>query len=429
MRSENFLAVDTLSMLSAESGTRQVTADDVESLAARLAGMLPRLTAWQSGAPYSFFTLPFVTDSRPITARAEALVKRFQRTVVFGIGGASLGGEMLATILGTGRHPVTFYDNIDPDTMAALDGFDWRDTLLLVISKSGNTAETLSQLLTTVPQLERTLGANWPEQVLVITENTHGALAGIARRYGIEIIAHPPVGGRYSVLSVVGLLPAALAGVDIAALLRGARNMAERCLNPNLADNPALRHAAIQYLHARQGRTLSVLMIYADRLRTLAHWYRQLWGESLGKRNAGGQSLGLTPITAYGVTDQHSQLQLYLEGPDDKQFTLVVDPTLQKRGAQVDPAFADLPGIGPLAGHSLGELFQAEFQATCTTLTRHGRPLRQLALDAANPAALGEMILMLELEAVAIAHLLEIDPFDQPAVEEGKILAREFLNR
>lgn len=430
MQTVSALAVDMNGMLSPPGAARAVTADQVRALAPKLGELLPQLERWQRAEPFSFFTLPCATDAAAIGQRARDLARRFRRTIVFGIGGSSLGGEMLVSILGSHAHPVEFFDNVDPSTLTRLEHVDWRDTCLLVISKSGNTAETLSQLLTVLPAVERcTDAAGLRERILVITENHDGALGRIARDRRLEILPHPPVGGRYSVLSIVGLLPAALAGVDVGAVLNGARRMAERCLVPDPEQNPAFRHGVIQYLHAQHGRTLSVQMIYADRLRPLVYWFRQLWAESLGKRDAGGAAHGLTPVSAFGVTDQHSQLQLYLDGPDDKQFTLIIDPDLRAQGLRVDARYAHLPEVAPLAGHTTGELFHAEFEATVATLARHQRPVRRLSLAARDPAAIGGYIMLMELETIVVAHLFGIDPFNQPAVEEGKILAREFLTK
>jgi len=428
MHTDSALAVDMRGMLSPHASARTVTVADVMALAPRLGELAPQLERWRRAEPYSFFTLPFATDAAAIRQRGRDLARRFRQTIVFGIGGSSLGGEMLACILGDAAHPVQFYDNVDPTTLARLKHVDWNATLLLVISMSGNTAETLSQLLTVLPAIERSTDvAGLRERILVITENRDGALGRIAQDLGLEILPHPPVGGRYSVLSIVGLLPAAVAGADIEAVLNGARRMAERCLVGDPDQNPAFRHGAIQYLHALHGRTQSVQMIYADRLRKLVDWFRQLWAESLGKHDAFGEARGLTPVSAVGVTDQHSQMQLYLDGPDDKQFTLIIDPELRAQGARVDARFAHLPEVAPLAGHTTGELFHAEFEATHTTLERHRRPVRRLSLAARDPAAIGEYIMLMELETIVVAHLFGIDPFDQPAVEEGKILAREYL--
>lgn len=423
------LNIDSAALFAERLGTNGIQRDEVLALAPRLEGLLARLGGQHPGKAPAFFNLPFVTDSEAVAARGRRLAGKFARTCVFGIGGSSLGGEMLVRLLGRGAHPIRFYDNIDPTTLAELDGDGWRDTLLLVVSKSGNTAETLSQLLTVLPRLERELGADRVrEQVVVITEDASGALYRLAQELKLEILPHPAVGGRYSVLSVVGLLPAAIAGVDIAALLDGARAMAGRCRDRDMARNPAFFNGAAQFLHAQQGRRLCVQLVYADRYRPISSWYRQLWAESLGKRDAQGRALGLTPIEAHGVTDQHSQLQLYLDGPDDKQFTFLVDPSLRGQGARIPERFGTLPAIAPLVGHTTGELFQAEFDATRETLTRHGRPNRTFSFTPTS-TAIGELIMLLEMETVVVAELLGIDPFDQPAVEEGKVLAREYLKK
>jgi len=419
------LVLDVSTLLDEQRCTRTA----IRALSPQLEGLRQQLRGWRRGAPFSFYHLPFADDTRAIRARAARITQRFARTIVFGIGGSSLGGEMLVRSLGNATHPMRFFDNIDPSTLAELEHVDWRSTALLVISKSGNTAETLAQFLSLLPRLEAELGTQLREHVQVITENRDGALALIATQLGLEIVAHPPVGGRYSVLSVVGLLPAAIAGVDVEALLTGARTMAEECGQDDMLENPAFFNAAAQYLHAEQGRSICVFMPYADRLRPLGLWYRQLWAESLGKHDPNGRACGLTPALAMGVTDQHSQLQLYLDGPDDKQYTLLADPNLGVLGASVPQRFSGFPATAPLAGHTTGELLLAEFRATRETLTRHARPNRTILLDTRNPAAIGALILLLELETVVVARLLNIDPFDQPAVEESKVLAREYLKR
>lgn len=424
MKTPPGMALDSTKLIGPDTG---VCASDIHALAPRLADLPPRLRAWRAGQPPSFLHLPYREDIGVIAARGAKIAARFARTVVFGIGGSSLGGETLVHCLGRNKYPIRFFDNIDPSTLAELETCDWTTTALLVISKSGETAETLAQFLSILPRLEAQLGKRLPEHVTVITENPAGALWQLATSLGLEVIAHPPVGGRFSALSVVGLLPAAIAGVDIAALLAGARGMVEQCLEEGMDSNPAFFQAAAQYLHAQRGRPICVFMPYVDRLRPLALWYRQLLGESLGKRDRAGLAHGLTPAVALGVTDQHSQLQLFLDGPDDKQFTLLNDPSLQHEGLRVPEHFAHLPAVQPLVGHTTGELLQAEYRATRETLTRQHRPNRSIALDTHDPAAVGALMLLLELEVVVMAELMQVDPFDQPAVEEGKRLARDYL--
>jgi glucose-6-phosphate isomerase len=426
------LAIEYDSLLSAQLGSAGIEPESVRALSPRLDPLRRRLPDWRAGRVPSFLALPYATDTAGIAARGRDIAGRFRQTVVFGIGGSSLGGEMLVRVLDDSSkdHAVRFYDNIDPASLIELTQINWADTCLLVISKSGTTAETLCQLLSLLPTIEKQVGSQrLARHVLVVTENREGPLFRLAERLGLDVIPHPPVGGRFSVLSVVGLLPAAIAGVDIERLLSGARAMAERCVQDDMETNPAFWNGACQYLHAERGRTLSVHMTYCDRLRPVMRWFRQLWAESLGKHDAAGRARGLTPVEAYGVTDQHSQLQLYLAGPDDKQFTFLTSPALHKSGVRIPNRFTDIPEVAALAGHTMGELFAAEFEAIRTTLTRNHRPHRTLRLRPDDPAALGELILLIEMETVVVAELLGVDPFDQPAVEEGKILAREYIKK
>lgn len=398
------------------------------ALSPRLDALRARLRGWRRGDPPSFLMLPFAEDTDQIVRRGHELGRRFRQTLVLGIGGSSLGAEMLTRVLGHHAYPISFYDNLDPTTLFDPQAVDWEQTLLLVVSKSGDTVETLGQFLAVLPAIESRLGPRLAQHVFAITENPNGALYRLARELRMEVLPHPAVGGRYSVLSVVGLLPAAIAGVDVPQLLTGARAMAERVNDPDMDRNPALLQGAAQYLHAQCGRRLSAQFVYADRLWPVTRWYAQLWGESLGKRDAAGAHQGLTPLAARGVTDQHSQLQLYLDGPDDKQFTFIVCPELGSQGMRVPERARDFEAVKALAGHTLGEMFHAEFEATRATLARRGRPNRTFSVPL-DAHAIGELIVLLEMETVVVAELLGIDPFDQPAVEEGKRLAWEYLKR
>lgn len=430
MESGSGLIIDNDNLFDTTLTPGAPTLAQLRKLGSRLAGLGERIGDWRAGRLPSFLGLPFIDGVDAIQQRGQEIAARYRRIVLFGIGGSSLGGEMLTNALGVAgsAQQLCFYDNIDPYTMDQLRGTDWTDTLVLVVSKSGNTVETLSQFLSLLPHMDKQLGPErLRDHILVITENTEGALHQVARRLDLEIIPHPAVGGRYSALSVVGLLPAAIAGVDITGLMRGARSMAERCALADMELNPAFLGGGMQYLHALRGRSLTVVMAYADRLRRVTSWFRQLWGESLGKRDGRNHHQGLTPLAAHGVTDQHSQLQLYLDGPDDKLFTLLACPSLGTRGERVPDRFGDIPAIRPLIGHTTGELFMAEFEATRATLTRHGRPNRTFQLGYNDAHALGELIVLMEMEAVVVAELLSINPFDQPAVEESKILARAYL--
>jgi glucose-6-phosphate isomerase len=383
---------------------------------------------WQAGHVPPFFAL--LEDDRSVRESLEwaARIRSVAgRLIVFGIGGSSLGAEMLVHAMGGSGIPVLFYDNIDPETLASFAGMDWRRVFLLVVSKSGGTAETLSQFLTVLPSMERQLGARLPERVAVLTESPSNELGQIADALGLPQIRHPAVGGRFSVLSVVGLLPAAVAGVDVAGVYAGAMDMLARCRVPDSATNPAWQASVAQYTMVQQGRNLSVMMYYGDRFARLSAWFAQLWAESLGKHDQSGRHHGMTPVAARGVTDQHSQLQLYLDGPADKQFTLLYDPALISMGEVIDFRFAHLPSVAPLAGHRIGALFAAEFFGTRDALVAAGLPVREFSLSARDPAAFGALIALLQVETVMTAALCGINAFDQPAVEDGKRRARTYL--
>jgi glucose-6-phosphate isomerase len=424
------LSIDSSAFTQDVIGDPGVSHDEIQALSPKLDKLRAQLKAWHESDEVNFFNLPYKTDIDEIEAIGQKSCRNFKNTLVFGIGGSSLGAEMLARTLGhrSPRNWVKFYDNVDPTTFDEVNEVKWEDTLLLVVSKSGNTAETLSQFLSVLPRMERFLGDDGiREHTMIITENEDGALYQLGQQLGIPIIPHPSVGGRFSVLSVVGLLPAYIAGVDVAGVQEGARAMVQRCLDGDILKNPAFYNGAAQFLHTEKGRTISVFMPYADNLRLVVNWYRQLWAESLGKLDAEGRHRGMTPVETHGVTDQHSQLQLMLEGPDDKQVTFLANPGVRHQGRRIPMRFQELPAVAPLAGHTIGELFISELKATRETLSRHGRPNRTLSLHDRDAYAIGELIMLLEVETVVVAELMGIDAFDQPAVEESKVLTREYL--
>jgi glucose-6-phosphate isomerase len=369
---------------------------------------------------------------------------RFKNVCVLGIGGSALGNTALQTALNSPYHnlkpppgiPRLFVlDNVDPDLIGEfLDEVDPAETLFNAISKSGATAETMSQFLIFRQALVERLGKRaHREHLAVTTDAEKGVLREIVAREGYRSFVVPDgVGGRYSVLSAVGLLSSALVGIDVQGLLKGAAAMDERCRTPQLFENPALLHAAIQWLlHVEKEKPLAVTFSYSHRLRDMADWYAQLLAESLGKRldRAGRQAfVGPTPIRAVGVTDQHSQVQLYVEGPFDKWFTLlaVEDPD---HSVRVPPAFEDLEGVAYLGGRTLKELFQAERDGTRVALTEAGRPNATITLRKVDAHSVGQLIYLLELSVAVMGEHYDVDAFDQPGVEAGKIAAYALMGR
>ncbi len=355
---------------------------------------------------------------------AQIWQKRFKNIVLFGTGGSSLGAqtciELYQTRVGKPEDSPYFHfmDNIDPHTFnQLLKGLDLKTTGFLVISKSGTTAETLCQFLSLISASKDQL---LQDQVIVITEPKNSPLRRLAEQHRYQILDHPSnIGGRFSVFSLVGMLPALIAGINAQEILEGAQEYLMQELEETTQNS--IYGAALNYAYYQQfGCTQTVLMPYIDRLSAFALWFRQLWAESLGK-----EKKGITPINALGTVDQHSQLQLYLGGPNDKFFTLILLEafTLSPQVNTPDPE------LSYLHQHTLGDLMKAEQNATAATLIRQGCPTRIITLNQLNERTLGTLFMHYMLETMITAKLLEIDAFDQPAVEEGKILTREYLSR
>jgi len=378
---------------------------------------------------------------------ADGVGQAFDHVLLLGIGGSALGARALLNAL---RPPawnelsdeqreyfprLTVLENVDPTTVAAaLRRIDPRRVLVNVVSKSGGTAETLAQYLVVRDWLERAVGPEAvPRHLVFTTDPMKGPLRAIAEKEGIATLEVPPeVGGRFSVLSPVGLLPAALIGIDIEALLRGAKHALDRAENDDLLANPAGLYAALLWAaDARLGAKIHVLMPYSDRLKEFAEWYRQLWAESLGKRvDRSGQVVfaGPTPLAAIGATDQHSQVQLFMEGPYDKVVTLV---GVEDPGEDVTiPSRADLPEeLAYLGGKTLGSLLRAEQDATAAALARMGRMSCSLTLPRLDAETLGELVMFLQLATGYAGVWYGVDPFDQPGVELGKKLTFAAMGR
>jgi len=424
-----------------------LSAEQVEGLQEALKVALADLATQRESGEVGFWGLP--TDAAAhdqVAAAADRLAGRFENVVVLGIGGSSLGPRALVEALAPplrnlqppgpreGRPRLFFCDNVDPEGFGALlDLLPLTRTGFLAISKSGSTAETAAQLQVVWDRLGLLLDLQARDHLIAITDPEAGPLREMVRREGLTALPIPPsVGGRYSVLTPVGLLPAALAGIDIGELLAGAAAMAERCGGDEIWTNPAALLAGLLHLHDReQGRPIHVFMAYSDALAPVSAWHCQLWAESLGKRQqAEGQTthVGPTPVAAVGATDQHSQLQLYLEGPADKVVVLLgVERFRRDVAIPAQAKGGELTEV--LAGHSLGELLHAEQRATTQALAKAGRPSISITLPAVTPRHLGELLFLLEAATAIAGGLYGVNPFDQPGVEQGKRYTWGLLGR
>ncbi len=369
---------------------------------------------------------------------------KFDDILLLGIGGSALGPIALRTALCPPRwneltaaqrsgHPrLHVLDNVDPTSISAtLSRLELAKTLVLVVSKSGGTVETMAQYLIVRDTLAKALGEELAKAHLVfVTDPTVGALRKIANAEGIRTCDIPAnVGGRFSVLSPVGILPAALIGIDVKALLAGAADITARAAKPELANNLPGCFAVMQWLSdTAHGRSVQVLMPYADPLRDLALWFVQLWAESLGKQRADGASVGPTPLPALGATDQHSQVQLFMEGPLDKTVTFIAVKGREQDG-KIPARHADIAELGYLGGHTLGELIDIEQRATAGALAARGRFNATLFVDAVDAWHLGALMQTFALATAYAGELYGIDAFNQPGVELGKQFAYALLGR
>ena len=419
-------------------GPHGIGADALKSVLARAESALDWLRARHGDGRLPLLRLPEThSDLETIRDTARQLADRATDIVILGTGGSSLGGQTLAQLAGFAvpgvgalRAPpqLHFIDNLDPDSFQTLLArLPHATTRFIAISKSGGTAETLMQTIAALSAIQsQGLQTRIPDIFLGITEPAKAGKANGLRdllgKYRVPMLDHDTgVGGRYSALTNVGLLPAAMLGLDVAAVREGAG----LALAPVLARKPAAHvpaavGAALSVVLS-ESKSISVLMAYCDRLQRFTHWYVQLWAESLGK---GGK--GTTPVAALGPVDQHSQLQLFIGGPRDKLFTVItVDGA--GHGPRIDGELARLAGEPGLAGKTIGDLVAAEGRATAETLAKNGCPVRTIHVSKLDEESLGELMMHFMLETIIAAHLLGIDAFDQPAVEEGKVLAKKYL--
>ncbi len=425
---------------------RCVSLSDLDGLKEEAGRVHRELAENRESGKLAFLDLPY-QDIENVIQLAQRKRAQMDNLVVLGIGGSALGARALHSAL---LHPFNHLldresrrgfprmfvaDNIDPDHfMGLLSALDLSRTFFIVISKSGGTAETMSQFMIVRGALIREFGMEgYRERMAAITDAEEGHLREIVGRDGLEWLPVPPgVGGRYSVFSPVGLLPAAICGIDIKGLLQGAARMDKRCQKPGIHENPAYLLGAVYYLSdTMYKRNIVVMMPYASGLLDLAEWFQQLWAESLGKAatvQGSPANTGSTPVRALGVTDQHSQVQLYMEGPHDKVITFIGVESFSGQGP-IPGDLDEVEGVGYLGGHTLAELLRAERSATETALAKAQRPSLTIKMPRVAASCMGEVMYMLEMATVFAGALYKVDPLDQPGVELGKRYAFAMMGR
>ena len=440
------LRLDYNNMTEEFVGKDGITSQELKSIKYEAINALNKVQASKGKGWLGWTDLPY--NQKEIVADINATAKTIRKTaknfVVLGIGGSALGPIAVFQALchlhyndlpNKCRKGPKFYveDNVDPERMKALlDVINVEETVFNVITKSGATSETMTQYLIIYGILKKRLGDKAKDHIIATTSENTGNLIKLARSEGFKTFYIPDgVGGRFSELCPVGLLPAAVLGIDIGEILAGAAYIDRICSTDKFHKNPALINAALQILAMRKGKNISVMMPYSDGLKYFADWYCQIWAESLGKEvdlSGNVVNAGQTPVKSLGVTDQHSQVQLYTEGPYDKVVTfLAVDK--YRAEIVISEGCADIPDVHFLCGHTMNELISAERSATEYALTVKGRMNHTIYLPEINPFTIGELIYYFELETAFAGEMLNVNTYNQPGVENGKNATYALLGR
>lgn len=366
-------------------------------------------------------------DTSEIKKTAKWARENCDDFLLLGIGGSALGPrailEAMSPFHNLNKKPRIFiYDNVDPKTLHHILGIiNPEKTIVNAITKSGSTAETMASFMVMWDRL----GADAAQRIIATTDPGKGNLRKIAAGKGLRALSIPTgVGGRYSVLSPVGLLLAEVLGIDSEVMLAGARDIHNRCSEADVWKNPAYMFGTLLFLMERDSRrNVNVMVPYADSLKPFSEWFCQLWAESLGK-----QGLGLTPYPSVGTIDQHSQMQLWMEGPEDK---VVVFIKVMDYGAdiKIPEMFKEIEGINYLGGHMLSGLIKAEEESTELALTKNNRPNMTINIPSIDPYHMGQLFHFFEITTAFTGFLYGINPFNQPGVEESKNFTYAMLGK
>lgn len=440
------ISLNTTNSFNAKVGAHGVSPQEMDQLAPRLREAITDMWERYDAGQREFLDLPDDVGAYLTSQQTAECFHGIDNFVLAGIGGSALGP---AAIFGALAHPLhnllsweerggrsRFFvlDNVDPDTASSLLDFcEPRDTVYNIISKSGATAETAAATLLIFDRLKKALGSKWKEHVVCTTDPSSGDLRKLCNEEGLPTLDLPTgVGGRFSVLTSVGLFPAFCLGFDVLQMLDGAGDMAERCMTDDLEENPAAQMAALLYLFdTAHKKPIHVMMAYANSVYLLADWFRQIWAESLGKaKDLDGKivNVGPTPIKALGTTDQHSQVQLYIEGPHDKVF-LFLEVERFRTHLTLPALYPQVSSLDYLGDQTMNKLMASEFSATREALARQQRPSMTITFPRLDARSIGEFFMLLEVVTTLSGSLYHINPFDQPGVELGKVLTYGLMGR
>lgn len=438
------MKIDFNNMLAKKIGEHGITESEIKTMSERIPEVHKNMCAKKSQMAWRALPYDEAGIVPSIVEEGKRINRDFSNFVVLGIGGSALGSKALFTgtkhlryneLTKEQRGGCRFYvvDNVDPDGINALfDIIDVKDTCFHVITKSGNTVETMSQFMIVLGMLKEAIGDDFKDRLILTTDKESGILKKISNQYGFKTFIVPDgVGGRFSVLCPVGLLSAAVLNIDIEQLFAGAKAADEACTKADLWENPAYMYAMLMCIAMAKDCNISVMMPYADGLLNMAEWYAQLWAESLGKRyNNEGKivNCGQTPVRALGVTDQHSQIQLYTEGPFDKVIGFI-DVADFHTTLTIPETPIDVMDASYLAGQTINKLIASEMRATEYAVTEAGKMNMRITLEKMDAKAIGELFFFLEMATAAAGEFLDINAFDQPGVEAGKIATFALMGR
>ncbi len=421
-------------MMSGQVKSFGATTTELKKIQPKLKRANQSLSKLKESGEQGFMDLPYDKQTpRLVNKEAKKVQTRFKNLIVVGIGGSDLGARAIWQALKIDSDGVNLYfagGNTDPETLSVLmNSIDLKKTAINVVSKSGSTIETMSAFFILQEALIKKVGQkNHKDHIWATTDINGGVLEQIAKEEGYTLIPHPlNVSGRFAVLSTVGLFPAACAGINISGLQKGARTIEEERKKLGVRCSAA-KFAALHYLaYEKRQQRINVLMPYADSLREFSLWYRQLWAESLGKIK-GRRNIGPTPVAALGATDQHSQLQLYTDGPADKVFTFII-PKSYRSDLVIPKKYAKISKISYFLGQKMSKIIQAEQKGTEKALTKVKQPNGTIEIPKISPESLGALFQFYETATAFMGELLGVNTYNQPGVQVSKDLTKRILRK